>query len=44
MRGVSSRCTILAGPAERLKFDKPGVYQFDCSVDAAESVTVTVTG
>jgi hypothetical protein len=33
-----------AGQTYRLKFDKPGVYQFDCSVDASESVTVTVTG
>jgi hypothetical protein len=32
-----------AGQTYRLKFDKPGVYQFDCSVDASESVTVTVT-
>ena len=32
-----------AGQTYRLKFDKPGVYQFDCTVDAAESVTVTVT-
>lgn len=31
------------GQTYRLKFDKPGVYQFDCTVDAAESVTVTVT-
>lgn len=33
-----------AGQTYRLKFDKPGVYQFDCTVDASESVTVTVTG
>lgn len=32
-----------AGQTYRLKFDKPGVYQFDCTVDASESVTVTVT-
>ena len=31
------------GQTYRLKFDKPGVYQFDCTVDASESVTVTVT-
>jgi hypothetical protein len=31
-----------AGQTYRLKFDKPGVYQFDCTVDASESVTVTV--
>lgn len=32
-----------AGQTYRLKFDKPGVYQFDCTVDASESVSVTVT-
>lgn len=32
-----------AGQTYRLKFDKPGVYQFNCTVDASESVTVTVT-
>lgn len=32
-----------SGQTYRLKFDKPGVYQFDCTVDASESVTVTVT-
>lgn len=32
-----------AGQRYTLKFDKPGVYQFDCTVDASESVTVTVT-
>lgn len=32
-----------AGQRYTLKFDNPGVYQFDCTVDASESVTVTVT-
>jgi len=26
-----------------LKFDKPGVYKYDCTVDPAESVVITVT-
>jgi hypothetical protein len=34
---------VEAGQRYTLKFDNPGVYQFDCTVDASESVTVTVT-
>jgi hypothetical protein len=35
----------LIGPGQTYtaSFDEPGTYQFDCSVDPAESVTVTVT-
>ncbi len=32
------------GQTYTARFDQPGVYQFDCTVDATESVTVTVTG
>lgn len=32
-----------AGQRYTLTFDESGVYQFDCTVDASESVTVTVT-
>jgi hypothetical protein len=31
-----------AGQTYTARFDEPGVYQFDCSVDETESVTVTV--
>lgn len=31
------------GQTYTARFDEPGVYQFDCTVDATESVTVTVT-
>jgi hypothetical protein len=31
-----------AGQTYTARFDEPGVYQFDCSVDDRESVTVTV--
>lgn len=34
---------IDAGETFTVGFDKPGTYQFDCTVDPAESVTVTVT-
>lgn len=33
---------IGAGQTYTMAFDKPGVYDYVCSVDAAESVTVTV--
>lgn len=35
----------VVGPGQTYtaRFDEPGVYQFDCAVDAAESVTITVT-
>ena len=32
------------GQTYTARFDEPGVYQFECTVDASESVTVTVTG
>lgn len=32
-----------AGQTYTARFDEPGVYEFECSVDANESVTVTVT-
>lgn len=35
---------IEAGQTYTARFDEPGTYQFDCSVDASESVTVTVSG
>lgn len=31
-----------AGQKYTLKFDKPGTYRFDCTVDPSESVTITV--
>ena len=31
------------GQTYTARFDEPGTYQFDCTVDATESVTVTVT-
>lgn len=31
-----------AGQTYTVRFDKPGVFQFDCTVDITESVTVTV--
>jgi hypothetical protein len=31
-----------AGQTYSIRFDKPGVYEYVCSVDAAESVTITV--
>jgi hypothetical protein len=33
---------IGAGQDYTARFDQPGVYEFECSVDASESVTVTV--
>lgn len=33
---------IGAGQEYTARFDQPGVYEFECSVDAAESVTITV--
>jgi plastocyanin len=33
---------IGAGQTYSIRFDKPGVYEYVCSVDAAESVTITV--
>ncbi|MCA9834480.1 MAG: hypothetical protein KC435_11060 [Thermomicrobiales bacterium] len=35
---------IEAGQTYTLKFDKPGTYKFDCTVDPSESVVITVTG
>jgi len=35
---------IEPGQTYTARFDEPGLYQFDCTVDATESVTVTVTG
>lgn len=35
---------ISAGQTYTARFDEPGVYQFECTVDASESVTVTVEG
>lgn len=32
------------GQTYTARFDNPGVYEFECTVDASESVTVTVTG
>lgn len=32
-----------AGQKYTLRFDKPGVYKFDCTVDPSESVVITVT-
>lgn len=34
---------IDAGQSYTLKFDKPGTYKFDCTVDPSESVVITVT-
>lgn len=34
---------IDAGQTYTLSFDEPGTYQFDCTVDPAETVVVTVT-
>jgi hypothetical protein len=36
----------VVGPGQTYtaRFDEPGVYQFECTVDSNESVTVTVTG
>jgi plastocyanin len=34
---------IEPGQTYTARFDEPGLYQFDCAVDATESVTVTVT-
>lgn len=34
---------IEAGQTYTLKFDKPGTFKFDCTVDPAESVVITVT-
>lgn len=34
---------IEAGQTYTLKFDKAGTYKFDCTVDPAESVVITVT-
>lgn len=31
-----------AGQSYTMRFDKPGEFQFDCTVDITESVTVTV--
>lgn len=33
-----------AGQTYTARFDEPGVYEFECTVDSSESVTVTVTG
>lgn len=33
---------IAAGQTYTMSFDEPGVYDYVCSVDAAESVTITV--
>ena len=35
---------IEAGQTYTLRFDKPGTYKFDCTVDPSESVVITVTG
>lgn len=35
---------IAAGQTWSVPFGDSGTYQFDCTVDASESVTVTVTG
>ena len=35
---------IGAGQEYNARFDQPGVYEFECSVDASESVTITVEG
>lgn len=32
------------GQTYTARFDNPGLYEFECTVDASESVTVTVTG
>ncbi len=32
------------GQTYTARFDNPGVYEFECTVDSSESVTVTVTG
>lgn len=34
---------IEAGQTYTLRFDKPGTYKFDCTVDPSESVVITVT-
>jgi hypothetical protein len=34
---------IEPGQTYSARFDQPGTYEFECAVDAAESVTVTVT-
>lgn len=34
---------IEAGQTYTLRFDKAGTYKFDCSVDPAETVVITVT-
>lgn len=34
---------IDAGQTYTLRFDKPGTYKFDCTVDPSESVVITVT-
>lgn len=34
---------IEAGQTYTLKFDKPGTYKFDCTVDPTETVVITVT-
>lgn len=34
---------IEAGQTYTLKFDKPGTFKFDCTVDPSESVVITVT-
>lgn len=34
---------IEAGQTYTLRFDKPGTYKFDCTVDPTETVVITVT-
>lgn len=34
---------VAAGQTYTARFDETGVYEFECTVDSAESVTVTVT-
>lgn len=34
---------IEAGQTYTLRFDKPGTFKFDCTVDPSESVVITVT-
>lgn len=34
---------IEAGQTYTLRFDKPGTYKFDCSIDPSETVVITVT-
>ena len=43
--GVANRAgpwVIGPGQTFTMRFDKPGVYEYVCTVDAAESVTITV--